>query len=63
MMFRRFTVRDYVVSLLKVVGGMALGAAVATLFRSSPFAGEAIGGICALGFVALERYTTVHRQH
>lgn len=59
-LLRRYSAQKYLVSVLKIVGGMLVGALAALAFHSSPFAGEATGGICALGFVALETYETGH---
>ena len=62
MMAKRFILRQYLIIFLKVIGGMLVGTLVALSFHSDPFAGEAAGGIVALGLAALETYSTARKQ-
>lgn len=61
-MLGRFTLRQYVVGVLVVLAGMLIGALLSIGFRSDPFAGEAIGAICALGFLAFQTFMASHKR-
>lgn len=60
-MWHRFTFRQFISGFLQVVAGMLVGILVSIDFHSNLAAGEAIGGIVAAGFVALQTFTA-HRS-